>query len=63
MTGGSPNSLKVRTLNGIMRITMDTQPRCLKQFPRNRARFWMPKEKSSSSSVSKRFFWFSVRTE
>ena len=49
--------------NGICRITIDTQPRCLKQLPRKRARFWMPNEKSSSSSVSNRFFWFSVRTE
>ena len=63
MTGGRPSSLKVRTLKGIMRITMDTQPRCLKQLPRKRARFWIPKEKSSSSSVSNRFFWFSVSTE
>jgi len=63
ITGGSPNSWKVRTLKGIMRITMDTQPRCLKQLPRKRAKFWIPKEKSSSSSVSNRFFWFSVRTE
>ncbi len=39
ITGGSPNSLKVRTLKGIMRITMDTQPRCLKQLPRKRAKF------------------------
>ena len=46
-----------------MRITMATQPRCLKTLPRKRARFWMPKLKSSSSSVSNRFFWFSVRTE
>ena len=50
-------------LNGICRITIDTQPRCLKQLPRKRARFWMPNEKSSSSSISKRFFWFSVSTE
>ena len=63
MIGGSPNSWKVRTLKGIMRIAMETQPRCLNTLPRNRARFWMPNEKSSSSSVSKRFFWFSVNTE
>src|ERR1041384_1126059 len=61
--GGRPSSSKVRTLKGICRITSETQPRCLKQLPRNRARFWMPKEKSSSLSVSKRFFWFSVSTE
>ena len=61
--GGRPRSSKVFRLNGIIRMTMPTQPRCLKQLPRKRARFWMPKEKSSSSSVSKRFFWFSVRTE
>ena len=42
---------------------MATQPRCLKQLPRKRDRFWTPNEKSSSSSVSKRFFWFSVRME
>ncbi len=62
-TPGSPSSSKVRTLNGICRITSDTQPRCLKQLPRNRARFWIPNEKSSSFSVSNRFFWFSVSTE
>ncbi len=62
-TPGNPRSLNVRTLKGICRITSDTQPRCLKQLPRNRARFWIPKEKSSSFSVSKRFFWFSVSTE
>src|SRR5262245_7248571 len=61
--GGSPSSSKVRTLKGICRITSDTQPRCLKQLPRNRARFWIPNEKSSSFSVSNRFFWFSVSTE
>ena len=44
-------------------MTIDTQPRCLKQLPRKRARFWMPNEKSSSSSISNRFFWFSVSTE
>ena len=44
-------------------MTIETQPRCLKQLPRKRARFWMPNEKSSSSSISKRFFWFSVSTE
>jgi hypothetical protein len=53
---GRPRSVKVRMLNGICRMTIETQPRCLKQLPRNRARFWMPKEKSSSSSISKRFF-------
>src|SRR5207237_1300137 len=62
-TPGSPSSSNVLTLNGICRMTSDTQPRCLKQLPRNRARFWMPKEKSSSFSVSNRFFWFSVSTE
>src|SRR3989449_5423346 len=62
-TAGSPSSSNVRTLKGICRITSETQPRCLKQLPRNRARFWIPKEKSSSLSVSKRFFWFSVSTE
>src|SRR6266511_4934738 len=62
-TPGNPRSSKVRTLKGICRITSDTQPRCLKQLPRKRARFWIPKEKSSSFSVSNRFFWFSVRTE
>jgi len=62
-TDGRPRSSNVRTLKGICRITSDTQPRCLKQLPRKRARFWMPKEKSSSFSVSKRFFWFSVSTE
>ena len=46
-----------------MRIAMETQPRCLYTLPRKRARFWIPKEKSSSSSVSNRFFWFSVSTE
>src|SRR2546427_8038731 len=45
-TPGNPSSSKVRTLNGICRITSDTQPRCLKQLPRNRARFWMPNERS-----------------
>src|SRR6266850_3522290 len=63
ITGGSPRSSKVFTLKGICRITTETQPRCLKQFPRKRARFWIPNEKSSSFSVSKRFFWFSVSTE
>ena len=63
MTFGSPRSWNVLMLNGICRITIDTQPRCLKQLPRNRARFWMPNEKSSSSSISNRFFWFSVSTE
>src|ERR1041384_3289525 len=62
-TAGRPSSSNVLTLNGICRMTSDTQPRCLKQLPRNRARFWIPNEKSSSFSVSKRFFWFSVRTE
>ncbi len=62
-TCGNPSSSNVRTVNGICRITSDTQPRCLKQLPRKRARFWMPKEKSSSFSVSNRFFWFSVSTE
>ena len=61
--GELPSSSKVLMLKGICRMTSDTQPRCLKQLPRKRARFWMPKEKSSSSSISKRFFWFSVRTE
>ena len=42
---------------------MLTQPRCLNTLPRKRERFWMPNEKSSSSSISKRFFWFSVSTE
>ena len=50
-------------MNGICRMTIETQPRCLKQLPRKRARFWMPNEKSSSSSISNRFFWFSVSTE
>ena len=63
ITGGRPRSSKVRTLNGICRMTIATQPRCLKTLPRKRARFWMPKEKSSSSSVSNRFFCFSVSTE
>src|SRR5712691_11322574 len=62
-TLGRPSSLKVFTLNGICRMTTDTQPRCLNTLPRKRARFWMPNEKSSSLSVSKRFFWFSVSTE
>jgi len=62
-TAGRPRSSNVRTLKGICRMTSDTQPRCLKQLPRNRARFWIPKEKSSSLSVSNRFFWFSVSTE
>ena len=38
-TGGRPKSWKVRTLKGIMRIAMETQPRCLYTLPRNRARF------------------------
>src|SRR6266566_3962660 len=62
-TTGRPRSSKVRTLKGIWRMTSDTQPRCLKQLPRKRARFWIPNEKSSSFSVSKRFFWLSVSTE
>ena len=62
-TAGNCSCSNVFTVNGICRITMDTQPRCLKQLPRKRARFWMPKEKSSSSSVSKRFFCCSVSTE
>src|SRR5438045_20556 len=62
-TFGSPNSPNVFTVKGICRMTTDTQPRCLKTLPRKRARFWMPNEKSSSLSVSKRFFWFSVSTE
>ena len=63
ITGGSLSSSNVFTLIGICRITIDTQPRCLKQLPRKRASPWMPKEKSSSFSVSNRFFWFSVSTE
>src|SRR5688500_8203461 len=61
--GGSPRSVNVLIMIGICRITIETQPRCLKQLPRKRARFAMPKEKSSSSSVSNFFFWFSVNTE
>jgi hypothetical protein len=61
--GGRPRSSNVFTVNGICRMTIDTQPRCLKQLPRKRARFWIPNEKSSSLSVSNRFFWFSVSTE
>jgi hypothetical protein len=44
---GSPRSSNVRMLKGICRITIETQPRCLKTLPRKRARFWIPKEKSS----------------
>ena len=61
--GGSLSSSKVLTEKGIIRTTIDTQPRCLKTLPRKRAMFWMPKEKSSSSSCSKRFFCASVSTE
>jgi hypothetical protein len=63
ITSGSPSSSNVFTLKGIRRIAIATQPRCLYTLPRKRARFWMPKEKSSSSSFSKRFFWFSVMME
>ncbi len=63
ITAGSRNSSNVLTLKGIIRTTSDTQPRCLKTLPRKRARFWIPNEKSSSSSCSKRFFWVSVSTE
>src|SRR5678816_3866794 len=41
----------------------DTLQLAYSVLPRKRARFWMPKEKSSSSSISNRFFWFSVSTE
>ena len=63
MTGGSPSCWNVSTLKGIIRMTIATQPRCLNTLPRKRARFWMPKEKSSSLSFSNFFFWFSVSTE
>ncbi len=63
ITFGSLSSSKLLMLNGICRMTIETQPRCLKQLPRKRASCWMPNEKSSSSSISKRFFWFSVSTE
>ncbi len=39
ITPGRPRSWNVLTENGICRITIETQPRCLKQLPRNRARF------------------------
>jgi hypothetical protein len=42
---------------------MATQPRCLNTFPGNRESFWIPNEKSNSSSVSNHFFWFYVRIE
>src|SRR6266513_5889694 len=38
-TLGKPSSWNVFTLNGICRITTDTQPRCWKTLPRMRARF------------------------
>ena len=61
--GGRP-SFSIEVISyGICRIAMATQPRCLNTFPRNRERFWTPNEKSNSSSVSKRFFWCSVRME
>src|SRR5262245_286619 len=44
-------------------MAIATHPRCLYTLPRKRERFWTPNEKSSSSSVSKRFFWLSVRIE
>jgi hypothetical protein len=50
-------------LKGICRIASATHPRCRNAFARKRERFWIPKEKSSSSSVSKRFFCASVRIE
>ena len=63
ITGASCSSANVLISNGICRITMLTQPRCLNTLPRNRERFAMPNEKSSSSSISNRFFWPSVSTE
>ena len=61
--GGSPSWSSCLIVNGIWRIATDTQPRCLNTLPRKRASCWMPNEKSSSSSISKRFFWLSVSTE
>ena len=55
-TLGRPSSATVTILYGICRIAIATHPRCLNTLPRKRDRFCTPNEKSSSSSVSKRFF-------
>ena len=61
-TGARPSPSKLLISQGMVRKTAPTAPRCWKTLPRKRARFFRPKEKSSSRFSSKRCFWASVST-
>src|SRR5258708_21147869 len=60
--GGSPSESNPLISQGIVRNTAATAPGWLKTLPRKRARFFRPKEKSSSRFSSKRCFCASVST-
>src|SRR4029077_6699555 len=61
-TSDNPRASKPLISHGMVRNTAPTAPRWLKTLPRKRAKFFKPKEKSSSRFSSKRCFCASVKT-